>query len=72
MRILDTEKGTVVEFETNLSEKEKEVLNECLLLYKLELKDQARRSEIEDLAKEMKKGRWERVKKTLNREFAGH
>jgi hypothetical protein len=72
MRIFDTENGTMVEFETNLTLKEKEVLNECLLLYQLELKEQARSSEIEELAQEMKKGRWDRVKKALNREFASH
>jgi len=72
MRILDTEKGTIVEFETNLSPREREVLNDCLLLYKLELNRDGRSKEIEELAKEMKKGRWERVKKTLNRDFAGN
>jgi hypothetical protein len=68
MRILDAGKATIVEFDSKLSKEEKDVLNNYLLLFKSHLQEKEISDEIEKLAGDLKKGRWERYLKSRKHE----
>ncbi len=64
MKISDNGISTIVDLGQVLSEEEKKVLSNYLLLFKSHIQEKERSDEIEKFAGELKKGRWQRFLKS--------